>query len=108
MAGQAVITTPGLYTVWVRGYTSENSPRALTVTVNGTRPARTHAGPQRGWRWERSGVVELTAGPCTVVVHDADVGFESADAVLLTNEKDVDPMADERRWLVSGWRPPTR
>jgi len=100
MHGQTVITEAGRYAVWVRGYTSENSRRAFSVAVNGTRLARTHAGSVQGWRWERAGVVDLAAGPCLVTVHDEDVGFESADAVLLTNEKEFDPMAEERQWLV--------
>lgn len=100
MSGQAAIATAGSYAVWVRGYTSENGRRAFCVELNGTALARTHSGNRRRWLWERAGVVELAAGPCAVIVRDADVGFESADAVLLTNEKEFDPMTEERRWQV--------
>ena len=100
MSGQAASATAGSYAVWVRGYTSESGRRAFSVDLNGTALARTHSGNRRRWLWERAGVVELAAGPCAVIVRDADVGFESADAVLLTDEKEFDPMTEERRWLV--------
>jgi cephalosporin-C deacetylase-like acetyl esterase len=106
MAGQATIEVAGTYGVWVRGYTSENSPRAFAVAVNGQRLPATHAGRARRWIWERAGTVELAAGVCAITVHDADTGFETADAVLLTNEKEFDPMAEERRWLVFGEKIP--
>ncbi len=92
------IAEAGRYRVYVRAFTSANSRRALQAAVNGKRLAVTHKDRRRRWCWDLAGEAELAAGPVEVAIHDADVGFESADAVLLTNQKDDDPMADDRRW----------
>ena len=100
MRKTATLKEPGRYAVWVRAYTSENSRRALQAEVNGKRLAVTHKDRRRRWVWELAGTLDLAAGPVEIVIHDADVGFESADAILLTSEKDDDPMADEKQWLL--------
>ncbi|MCP4641076.1 MAG: hypothetical protein GY851_11610 [bacterium] len=103
MQGAVDIESAGPHVVWVRAYTSENSKRALRMEVNGTLLAITHTGSTRHWVWEEAGELDLPAGACSVVVHDAADGFESADAVLLTDRKDFDPdMLDEEitRWDV--------
>ncbi|MFW6163235.1 MAG: alpha/beta hydrolase family protein, partial [Planctomycetota bacterium] len=92
------IQTAARYRVFVRAFTSANSRRALQAAVNGNRLAVTHNGRRRRWAWELAGEVDLPAGEATVAVHDADVGWETADAILLTTDKNEDPMADERRW----------
>ena len=102
MRGEVVIERPGPHAVWARGFTSANSRRAFRVEVNGALLDTTHAGKRRRWVWERSGEVDLHAGEVSIVIHDADVGFESADAVLLTDRKGFDPMDEERAWLVFG------
>lgn len=102
MRGTVVVRAPGRHAVWVRGFTSANSRRAFQVEVNGTLLGKTHAGRMRRWVWERAGQVDLPGGEVRVVVHDADVGFESADAVLLSDRKGFDPMDEERAWLVFG------
>ncbi len=100
MKGSVEIAQPGEYTVYVRGYTSDNSNRAMRVEVHGKKLAVTHQGTKRRWGWEKAGTVTLPKGSVSVVVHDAADGFETADCVLLTNEPDDDPAAVERQWFV--------
>ncbi|MFP4058754.1 MAG: acetylxylan esterase [Candidatus Brocadiia bacterium] len=100
MRTTAKVTEGGTYVVWARGFTSANSRRAFQVEVAGRRLAVTHKDTRRRWVWERAGEVELKPGTVQIAVHDADVGYESADAILLTNEKGDDPMAEERNWRV--------
>lgn len=88
----------GRYAVWLRGFTSANSRRAMQAEVNGTRLAVTHKDKRRRWVWQCAGRLDLKPGQIVIVIRDADVGFETADAVLLTNRKDDDPMAEERQW----------
>jgi len=90
----------GPHAVWLRGYTSGNSRRAMQVEVGGKRLAVTHKDRRRRWLWQRAGEVDLPAGEAAIVIRDADVGFETADAVLLTDRKDDDPMAEERNWWI--------
>lgn len=103
MAGEAAIETGGEHTVWVRAYTSDNSARALQVVVNDAPLAVTHTGADRGWFWEKAGVVNLTPGKVSVVVKDAADGFESVDAVVITDRPDQEVNlfgAEEQRWRV--------
>lgn len=90
----------GRYFVWVRAYTSESSPRAIQVEVNGKRLEVTHQDKRRCWSWQRAGEVALAAGDVRVAVRDAAVGLESADAVLLTDRQDDDPSAEDRQWSI--------
>ncbi len=94
------VSQGGGYVVWLRAFTSANSRRALQIEVAGERLAVTHKDTRRRWVWEKAGEVELTAGPVQIAVHDADVGFETADAVLLTDDPDEDPMDEERLWSI--------
>ena len=100
------IAEPDEYTVFVRGYTSGNSRRAMQVEVNGKKLAVTQKGKERRWCWEKAGAVTLPKGKVQVVIHDAADGFESADCVLLTNERDDDPAAQEANWFVFGGKLP--
>jgi cephalosporin-C deacetylase-like acetyl esterase len=106
MTGKAAVPEAGRYAVWVRAYTSENSRRALRAHVNGTPLETTHTGQQRQWTWEKAGEIELQAGEAVVEIWDADDGFESADAVLLTNDLKADPGEADRRWEVFGGKIP--
>jgi len=90
----------GHYVVWMRAYSSDNSPRAVRVEVNGKQLAVTHKAKRSGWSWQRAGELDLGEGNVHITVRDADVGFESADAVLLTNRQDDDPGAEDRQWSV--------
>jgi len=93
---QAVrIDRAGTYFVWLRAYAGpDRDPwkgrRALQLAVNGRKLARTHDRTLAGWSWQLAGRVRLGAGPAEVVVHDADEGYEAADAVLLT-DRDTGP-----------------
>ena len=100
------IAEPGEYAVFVRGYTSDNSRRAMQVEVNNKKLDVTQKGERRRWSWEKAGTVTLPKGKISVVVHDAADGFESADCVLLTNDPDDDPVAFEAKWLVFGGKLP--
>jgi cephalosporin-C deacetylase-like acetyl esterase len=91
------IPLTGKYDVWVRAYTSvgtkpSRTKRGLQVGVNGTRLKATHLSPARSeWSWQLAGATELTKGQTKVVVHDADVGYESADAILITSTLNLKP-----------------
>jgi len=98
MTGRAEITRPGTYVVWARGYASANSPRAFRVKVADTLFEATHSGKEGRWTWQRCGEIELPAGIAAVTVIDAAAGFESADAIFLTDDKELDPMEDEQIW----------
>ncbi len=109
MKGTARIEEPGAYAVWVRAYTSENSRRALQAEVAGKRLAVTHRSSERHWMWEKAGELALAAGEVPVVVHDAADGFESADAILLSDDLAYRPDAQEaleRQWLVYDGKTP--
>ncbi|MBN2309472.1 MAG: acetylxylan esterase [Candidatus Hydrogenedentes bacterium] len=111
MSTTVSIREAGRHVVWARGYTSDNSHRAFQVQVGDRVLSKTHTGTERHWVWERAGEVELAAGPVTVLVKDADDGFESVDAIVLTDRKDYDPiMAEqaEKQWLVYGGDIPER
>jgi cephalosporin-C deacetylase-like acetyl esterase len=108
MQTTAELTTAGRYAVWLRGYTSENSRRAMRLEVAGQLLEVTHRGSRRQWNWEKAGEVQLAAGPVAIAVHDADVGFETADAVLLTDDPNEDPGADQRQWFLYGDTIPDR
>jgi len=94
------ISQGGRHVVWLRGFTSANSRRAMQMKVADERLAITHKDTRRRWIWERAGEMKLDTGPVEIIVHDADVGFETADAVLLTDDADEDPMAEERLWSI--------
>jgi cephalosporin-C deacetylase-like acetyl esterase len=103
MEHQCDIPTTDKYDVWVRAYTSvgtkpSRTKRGLQVEVNGMRLNATHLSPARsGWSWQFSGVTELTAGKAKIIVHDADVGFESADAVFITSTLGLKPEAVDQK-----------
>ena len=100
MKGRAAIPKPGRYYVWARGYTSPNGHRAFRVQVGKHLLRRTHTENLRLWSWHFAGEVDLPAGDVSIVVHDADRGFESVDAILITPNKDRNPMTDDQQWLV--------
>ncbi|MFO7973827.1 MAG: acetylxylan esterase [Candidatus Hydrogenedentota bacterium] len=100
MTGTATIPEARRYAVWVRAYTSENSRRALQAHINGTPLAKTHTGSQLHWSWQKAGEIDLEAGETVVEIRDADDGYESADAVMLTSSLDSDPGETDRQWYV--------
>ena len=109
MRQQIDIERGGMHTVWVRAYTSKNSRRALQVQVGDALLSKTHTGSERHWGWEKAGEANLSPGTTTVMVHDADDGFESVDAIMVTDKNDFEPTSvdvDEKRWLVYGGQMP--
>lgn len=106
MTKSVPITKGGKHAVWARGYTSSNSRRAFCVQVGATIFDRTHTRTRRGWIWEKAGEIDLKPGKVTITIRDADNGYESVDAVMLTDRLDVDPGAEERRWEVYGGKVP--
>ncbi|HJN16555.1 MAG TPA: acetylxylan esterase, partial [Armatimonadota bacterium] len=97
----------GRHVVWTRGYTSSNSRRAFQVEIAGKKLAVTHSDATRRWAWERAGEVDLQAGEVSIVIRDADDGFESVDAIIIAQHEGFDPMAEERNWTVyRGENPP--
>ena len=85
------IEKAGRYHVWVRAFSSANSPRGLQVAVNTERLKVTHDQNERRWSWQLAGSVDLPAGEAKISVHDADVGFECADAIYLTDNEEDNP-----------------
>jgi len=100
MAGQVSIAEAGRYYVWARGYTSPGGHRAFRVQVGKHMLRRTHVQNVRLWSWHLAGEVQLPVGQMQIVVHDADRGFESVDAILLTLDKERNPMTEDQQWLV--------
>ncbi len=85
------IKKAGRYHVWVRAFSSANSRRALRVAVNAKQLKVTHDQTRRRWSWQLAGSVDLPAGEAKIAVHDADTGFECADAVYLTEDQEDNP-----------------
>ena len=95
------IQKAGHYYVWIRAFSSANSRRALQVAVNGKRLKVTHDQTERRWSWQLAGSLDLPVGEAKIAVHDADNGFECADAIYLTDGKEDNPAknpAIEPRW----------
>ena len=85
------IEKAGSYYVWVRAFSSANSRRALQVAVDGKRLKVTHDQSERRWSWQLAGSVDLALGEVKIAVHDADEGYECADAIYLTEKEQDDP-----------------
>ncbi|NQT12263.1 MAG: hypothetical protein HQ582_05920, partial [Planctomycetes bacterium] len=101
METTVTIEEGGRYYVWVRAFSSANSRRALQAAVNGKRLEVTHNQTERRWSWQLAGSVDLSAGEAKLAVHDADEGFECADAIYLTADKEDNPAqnpAIEPKW----------
>jgi len=95
------IEQAGHYYVWVRAFSSANSRRALQAVVNGKRLKVTHDQTERRWSWQLAGSVDLPVGEAKLAVHDADDGFECADAIYLTDRKEDNPAKNpeiEPKW----------
>jgi len=81
----------GEYFVWVHAYEEGHrrldDGRGLRVTLGGEPFEATHTGEEGGWSWQRAGRVELGTGVHELVVSDVELGFECADAILITTEE---------------------
>ncbi|MEW6072837.1 MAG: acetylxylan esterase [Planctomycetota bacterium] len=87
---------PGRYLVWTRGYEGDDQDRSFAVTVGGVLLEPTHRarGGER-YDWQLAGAVAI-AGPTAIEVRDTGLGYEVADALLLTTDQAFDPGAAER------------
>ena len=108
MTGKVSIAEAGRYYVWARAYTSPGGRRAFRLQVGDHLLRRTHAENVRLWSWHLAGEVQLPVGDVQIVVHDADRGFESVDAILLTLDKEHNPMTEDQQWLVYGGEIPKK
>jgi dienelactone hydrolase len=87
----------GKFAVWSRGYIGDDQDRRFSVAVGGKAFPSTHPGnAPAGFLWELAGIADLPAGDAAVEVRDEGVGFEVADAVLVTSDLRFDPGLAER------------
>jgi len=101
MTGTVHVERPGTYTVWARGWEGGGNDRRWRVQVGGTLLDVTHSGRTVDrWSWQRSGTVELAAGDVEVQAVDAGESFEVADAIMLSDDPNVDPAVEELNWRV--------
>ncbi|MEZ6016736.1 MAG: sulfatase-like hydrolase/transferase [Planctomycetota bacterium] len=108
MEGRVDLPEGGRWRIWARGLCGNDAAqamerRAFALSVVAANDAAhdlppTHMGASGGWAWELAGELELGAGVVTLRVRDADVGFESADAVLFTRDFELDAERLEARF----------
>lgn len=103
----------GNYRVWVRTRDwSEALGRPggagrFSISINGKQVGGELGKGKAEWHWEPAGSVELTTGKSAVLLKDLS-GFDArVDAVLLSNEPDMEPPAecmleDRVKWKMSG------
>ncbi|MDD3925101.1 MAG: hypothetical protein PHT33_00410, partial [bacterium] len=98
---QANIPAEGQYNLWVRARRESigsrrniHCDRRIQAAVDEKRLAVTHesSGAEAKYTWEIAGEVQLTAGSHKISIYDAGTGYESVDAVLLTNDLMFSPM----------------
>ena len=102
--GTVDVSHAGRWHVWARGFENRRGGRAFRLQIGEGLLEPTHRGKQVGWTWQRSGAVELPQGKVDLIVRDADKGFETVDAILLTDDAEHDPNADEERFRVLAGR----
>jgi hypothetical protein len=90
-----VVTLPqaGRYAVWVRArdYTEQQGKRRYKLLLDGTLfDPEFGAHGTAGWKWEKAGERELTAGDHVLALRDTAKFFGRADAVFFTTEN-LDP-----------------
>lgn len=100
MRGAVALPEAGTWRVFVRALRGSDEARvmerrALAVGVVDSGGKQhvfppTHAGSTGGFGFELAGELTLTAGAIELVVRDADIGFESADTIVLTSDPSLD------------------
>ena len=103
MDGSADIKIAGVYTVWTRAYSSENSDRSFKLQVTDTIFPTTHTQKLGKWTWEQCGEITLPVGVAPIKVIDVGEGFESVDAVYLSMDLASNPntaIPSLSHWLV--------
>lgn len=96
LRGEVQIPSTGRWAIWARGYEGDGQDRRFQVRIAGQLLPPTHASHTgERFTWQKAGEVELSAGPAEILVIDAGDGYETADAVLLTQDLSYDPAAEE-------------
>ena len=87
------IPRAGRWTVWARcnDWHPPHSPGKFAVSVGGTEGKVLGASGTRGWRWEKSGEVDLPAGETEVKLVDKTGWFARCDAVILAEGNEYTP-----------------
>ena len=82
------IPRAGRWTVWTRcnDWRPPHSPGRFAVLVGGREGKVLGASGVKGWRWERSGALDLAAGEIEVKLVDKAGYFARCDAVLLSED----------------------
>ncbi len=93
-ATTVTVKNAGSYHVWVRtkNWAPGNweAPGRFQLIINGT-TNKTVFGTEDGWAWQKGTTVDLTAGECTLELHDL-TGFEGrCDAIFLTRDGSTTP-----------------
>ena len=103
LSGTLEIARRGTYAVWVRAYEGNRQDRSFAVSVAGTAFAPTHRDRIAGrWRWCRAGVITLEPGAHALEVRDVGEGHEVVDALLVTDDFDLDPDLGARLEAAAG------
>ena len=91
------IPRSGKWTVWARSndWMPKHSPGKFAVSVAGKEGKTLGARGKRGWAWEKSGEVELPAGPAEVKLIDKAGFFARCDAIILTQDPSYVPPKDD-------------
>ncbi|MBM3501056.1 MAG: hypothetical protein FJX74_20590, partial [Armatimonadetes bacterium] len=101
MVGTVRTGEPATYIVWARGWEGGGADRRWRVRIGEALLDVTHAERDAGrFSWQRCGEVALPAAEIEVRLVDAGDSYEVADAIMLTTDPTLDPIAEERRWRV--------
>jgi cephalosporin-C deacetylase-like acetyl esterase len=106
LTGTFSIEKPGRYWVWARAYEGNGSDRRWKIAIDDIELSTTHAakGGER-FSWQRAGEVELEAGEHQVRAIDVGDGYETADSILVTDDPEYDPGAEELALTAYGGDP---
>ncbi len=90
------VTESGTWHAWVRtrNWQPEFSPGTFSLEIGGRVSPSLGNAAEPGWRWQRAGDFELTAGRTTVRLVDTSGWFARCDAILLTTDGRMTPPDD--------------
>ena len=97
------VARAGNYHVWVRArdYAANPGTRRFQVALDGALFApELGAHGTAGWKWERAGTRQLSAGDHVLAIHDTAHYYGRCDAILLTTG-DLDPNAQTQNALAA-------
>jgi hypothetical protein len=90
-----VFAEGGRFVVWARtkDWVPDHHPGRFTLSINGLAVGSELGANGKDWNWERVGVVDLSAGPVTISLHDL-TGFEArCDAIFFGSDDTAPPHA---------------